>query len=372
MEKSIKINLYQEEKLIFADNLENISQKISEVLPFGKVAILSFSDEFFNFGNQLKNLLLQNGLKVIDIIISNNFSAQKDVFNDFLYLPEDVRGVIAFDERLIPLIFSNFLIDKTAFYIEIEKISCGLTQNYFYVRDYDLLEKLQNRKQTYIITKIDVVNASEIIKCACIYVNMLVDYIFRQNLLQEDIDKSFVGRVKSVLIDLLFMIKSGDMVDKKKIRKCLLFVEELLVEKECYYSCSAIISCFITKDTFFDLDCTYIASKIIMCEYCQAFNKECALIDYNESAKTLSFMARLNSNYVLDYLCKCIKSISTKNLFKIKEEMEKLTLLYYDFDNCLGQSLELNYNMERENMILSINLSGVSPLGINGMTVFNK
>ena len=217
-------------------------------------------------------------------------------------------------------------------------------------------------------------NFNNHIKCACLYVNMLIDYVLRQNLLQENIDINFVNKVKSILIDTLFIVKEGEAISQNKLKENLLCVEELLAIKDCYYSCSALICSFITQGDFFNLDYSYCASKIIIKKYENMLKKPFNInsVDYNELAKTLSFITRLNQNQILSSLCENIRKIKTNDLLSIKEQIKKLILLYRDFAKNIKDRAIKEDKVYMQNLLLSIGLSGVTPFGVNGMTAFEE
>lgn len=372
MKGSELCHLSTKENIIFSNDFYEISQKISQILPFSKIAVLCFLDEYFSFYQQFKQTLLQSGLKVIDIIVSDNFSAEKERLDDFLSLPEDVRGVIAFNRKLMPLILSNYLNGMTAFFIINNQDCFGVVQNYYYFRERDLIKKIQKNSNAYIVINNQNQVIEGYIKSACLYVHMLIDYIFRQSLFKENMDMRFINKVKSILIDLLLYIKSGQIENEKAIEN-LLFVEEYLVKKECFYSCSGVISCFLANDNFFDVDYCLVASKKIIDRYEKAFNKkmkkgEVDYKDYNEIAKTLCFVMRLNQNDLLRYLDSKIKIIDTKALSTIKQEIQKLILLYNDFKKLIKESSTVGGNLKKQTLNLCISLSGYTPFGVNGIT----
>ena len=357
------------ENTIFINNIDELSQKISQILPFSKVAIISFSKEYFVFGKELKNALLKKGIKVIDIILADNFSAQKDKFDDFLSLPEDLRGIIAFNNKLMPLVCSNYLKERTTFFIECGE-GYGLKQNTYFFRDKDLLIEIPKNERLYIMLLKDKINLDNYIKCACIYVNALIDYLVKKNLLQEDVDIHFFNNAKSILIDILFALKYKQDSEENKIIENLLKISEMLADKGSYYSCSAVISSFLTCGEFFNIDQTFNASKLIIKKYEQAFNKglNLSIINYNEVAKTLCFITGLNQKQILSTIESVVKKINMDNLSNIKLELKKLILLYNDFAKSINGKSTLSDKSYKQNLLLSISLSGFTPFGINGMT----
>ncbi len=369
MEDNTFCNLYQSKNVIFVENIEQTVQFIGKTLPFSKVALLSFKDEYFDFGIKLKNALMRNGLKVIDFVISKNFTIEKENFNDFLSLPEDVRGIIAFNKKLIPLVCSIHLKDKLAFFIEQGISVLGVRQNRFFFRERDLLKEVSKNKQLYIMLDLEKINLESYIKSACICVNILIDYIFTKKLLREYIDMHFVNRVKSQLIDILFLLKDGQCKSVRKLKEKLFYVEELFAEKNCYYSCSAIVSSFLDIDDFFNIDFSYSASKIIIEKYTDMLSHRLKLevIDYNEVAKTLSFVSRLNQRQVLACLDSQVKCINTKGLLAVRSEIKKLIMLYQDLaKNVQEKSFGKAYEQK---LRLSVSLSGFTFLGVNGMSI---
>ncbi len=370
MKNSISCEINTKENVVFIDNLDQIAQKISQILPFSKIVVLLFSNEYFSFYQQFKPTLLQNGLKVMDVIVGDNFIAEKDNFNDFLSLPEDVRGVVVFNKRFIPLIFSNYLKDKTAFFIEDNQDCFGLVQNYYHVRECDLLKTLPRNSQTYIMINFDNVILSNYIKSTCLYVHMLIDYIFRQNILQQDIDMQFINKVKSLLIDVLFIFKNKQNDNYKKAIEKLFLVEHCLSKKGTFYSCSAITSCFLGNGDCFNTDYCFSASKVIMNKYKQAFNKnlEIKVVDYNEIAKTLYFITKLNPKQILSSLESHVKKMELRELSSIKTETQKLILLYKDLKGLIKEKSNVGDKFSQQNFSLSVDLSGYTLFGVNGMT----
>ncbi len=348
---------------LFLGDITQISQKISQILPFSKIEVLYFSNEFFCFSTKIKGAFLQNGLTPIEVIVNDNFSAEKDKFADFLSLSEDVRGVVAFNKKLLPLICSNYLNDKTTFFIEQEKSAFGLVQNGYYVKDCDWIENLPRKKQLYIMFDNADICFVDYVKSACVYTTMLIDYVFRQTLLNERLDTHFFNKAKALLVDALFLIKKKEA--PKSIIKNLICLDTLLSKEKCFYSCSAVISSFIAKGDFFDLDISFSASKFIVGEYEKHFNKtrEKDLPSFREIAKTLSFITGLNQNKILIGIEKMLKRTSCSAYLTIKQEIAKLILLYKDFAKLLDGK-----NLDEQDLHLYISLSGFTPFGTNGMS----
>ena len=370
MKNSIFCEINTKENAVFINNLDQITQKISQILPFSKVAVLLFSNEYFSFYQQFKPTLLQNGLNVIDVVMDNNFIAEKDNFNDFLSLPEDVRGVIVFNKRFVPLIFSNYLKDKTTFFIENNQDCFGLAQNYYHVREYYLLKELPRNNQAYIMVNSDKAIITNYIKSACLYVHMLIDYIFRQNLLNEKINAQFVNKVKSLLIDVLFIFKNKQDDNYKKAIEKLILVENCLSKQRAVCSCSAIASCFLSNGSFFNTNYCFSASKVIVDKYRQAFYKNLQLkdVDYSEIAKTLYFITKLNPKQILSSLESQVKKLNLIELSSIKTEIQKLILLYKDLKGLIKEKSKVGDKFFQQTLNLSVNLSGYTPFGVNGMT----
>lgn len=372
MENNIYRGSYQGKNTICIENMSEVSLKISQILSFSKVAMLAFVDEYFEFGKELKHLLLQRGIKVIDIILADNFSVEKDKFDDFLSLPEDVRGIIAFNAKIIPLVCSNYLTDKMAFFIE-RGVGYGLGQNTYFLKDKDLLIEIPKNERLYIMLFNDKNNLDSHIKCACVYVNMLIDYFFRQNILKEDVDMPFFNKVKSILVDILFTLKVEGEKRKKEIIENLFLINQMLANKDCYYSCSATISSFLTNNDFFDLDCSFKSSKLIIEKYDKTFNKELTFspVDYSEIAKALCFLTGIKKTQILSTVDSVVKKINVDNLIKIKTELKKLILLYNDL--CKNFKKKISFSdFDKQNLIFSISLSGFTPFGINGMTALQE
>lgn len=369
MKQDLICGLPTKENFIFCNDFNEISHKISQILPFSKIAVLCFSNEYFGFYQQFKPVLLKNGLKVIDVILNDNFAPQKEHFESFLSLPEDVRGVIAFNKKLISLILSNYLKDKTAFFIPPNQDCFGLMQRFYYYREFNSLRKENRNSNSYIMINAQNKGESEHIKSACLYLHMLIDYILRQSLLQENMDMRFINKIKAILIDIYIKFKTEKAQTKKTIEN-LLFVEDCLAKKDCFYSCSALISCFIENNDFFNLDYSFIASKVITIKYAQAFNKrlEKRIVDYNEIVKTLCFVTQLSQKDILHYLDSQIAKINTKGVASIKQEILKLILLYNDFKKLLKTKSIAIDKLKKQTLDLSILLSGYTPFGINGMT----
>ncbi len=370
MQNSVYCGFYNRENIFFTHKTEHISQKISEVLPFSKVATLYFANEFFEFGKQLNEQLLKRGIRVIQIILNGNFNAQKENFEDFLTLPEDVRGVVAFNEKLIPLVMSKYLNDKVTFFVEQGKSFYGLIEKYYYIRNGDLLKQIPIKEKLYIIANSDKFSLTNCIKSACLYVNMLIDYVFRQNLLQEKLDMLFVNKIKSILVFTLFELKNKQAIKQESIIEKLIYAQSYLSKKDCFYSCSAVISSFLTNGDFFDMDCSFNASKIIIDKYENILKKhfEIDVIDYNDVAKAISFITKLNQKQILTAIYAQIKSINTKCISSVKEEIQKLILLYKSLSRYVTEDL-LEDKTCRQNLLLSTSLSGLTPFGTNGMTI---
>ena len=73
-----------------------IAQNISKILPYSKIALFSFENDFFESGAYLYRAFISKGLKPINVIISEKVNALENVCH-YANLPEDVRGIVAFN-----------------------------------------------------------------------------------------------------------------------------------------------------------------------------------------------------------------------------------------------------------------------------------
>ncbi len=375
---SVKNNNYtcfcQSKNITFANNIEEIAQNISQILPFSKIALLCFKDEYFNFGRQIIDAFCQKAIRVIEIILCDNFTAKAELFQDFLSLPEDVRGVVVFNHKLIPLVSSNYLSDKSAFFIDTSLSALFLRQPRYYIKDNDLLKHFSHNNNLNIIINTADFKLNNYIKSACLCVNMLIDYIFRQKLTNADTDTAFVNKTKALLIDILFCLQDQNELPKAKLIEKLIFVSGVLAYKDCYYSCSAIISSFIDSNNFFDLQNSFSASKVIMKNYDKGISNKTQinLVDYRQTAKAFCFSTQLNQNQVLSSIYSQVEKIKSKCVLGVKEQVKKLILLYNNFLRLIKQDLSVKNQQSTKNLLLSIGLSGITPFGLNGLTALQE
>ena len=169
-------------------------------------------------------------------------------------------------------------------------------------------------------------------------------------------------------------LKSEKEQRENKVIENLLKISEMIKEKDCYYPCSAVISSFLICDDFFNIDCIFTASKLIIKKYEQVFSRglNLSIVDYNEVAKALCFITGLNQKQILTAIESLLKNINTDNLLTIKPELKKLILLYNDLSKTLKGKLSPSEKSYKQDLLLSISLSGFTPFGINGMTAFQE
>ena len=70
-----------------------------KILPFSKVAILYSKESYNLFANHLTDSLKKNGNPVINVVMDESFKDNLDSYSDIFNLAEDVRLVVALDER---------------------------------------------------------------------------------------------------------------------------------------------------------------------------------------------------------------------------------------------------------------------------------
>ena len=91
-------------------------------------------------------------------------------------------------------------------------------------------------------------------------------------------------------------------------------------------------------------------------------------VDYIEIAKTLYFITKLNPKQILSGLESQVKKLNLIELSSIKTEIQKLILLYKDLKGLIKEKSKVGDKFFQQTLNLSVNLSGYTPFGINGMT----
>ena len=185
------------EKVDFYSSFDEIAHKISQILPFSKLLLISTDNDFFDFASQLFNKLSSLGLKVVNIIYNQNVSGQiEDLIEDYPF--EDHRGIITFSKTVLFKLNQNCVKIEKIFFVQKQLDTYGIFFNFNGIKNknihYILCDRLfdeQYAKKSFAIKTVH-----------------LIDYVFRNQLLNQRADTIFFLSQKKKLVNALMALKS--------------------------------------------------------------------------------------------------------------------------------------------------------------------
>ena len=357
--ENLKFNFLTNEKVEFVHNFDEIASKISQILPFSKILLISSDDDFFEFGNNFFCKLVGSDLNAINLIYNHNIDKQvEDLISDYSFI--DVRGIIVFSKKVL---FT--LIDKCP---KIEKI-------FFVLKDVDTFGIFfNNSKNVHYFLNDNLFDEKYLIKSLAIKTVHLIDYAFRNALINQRVDTTFFSNQKKKLVSALFDLE--DFINKKKKLFNLNLELENLICKSNYPFCSINVCSFLFIKDFFDFDCSFnfsidVIKKVKAFLSAKLVNEK---IDYSERAKIVSFLTNQDINTTLLDLKRQIEFIEDFDVIQLKQELKKLVLLYQNFCIRLPKSNDENSKSLKNKQLIKtcLSVSGDTKFSLNCNTYFRE
>ena len=350
-----------------------IAENISKILPFSKIALFSFENDFYEYGYYLYNAFLQKGLKPINVIIGEKVNTLESVCH-YANLPEDVRGIIAFNNKIFPLIFSNLINCQYAFAVD-SGFSDQIYQSAYFFEFKNKLMRIRKRENAIVIKEnfaiFDTHTLEKKLKSVAVKTIALIDYAFNLGTKSEN-----YKNVYSKLVDLLACTVKSD-IEKLAEKSLCGFFELIKNAPNFYYSCAPVISSFMRNGDFFNLDDEFYFAKEIAVLYKKIYLQNNIDFEFNEylEIERISLLTKFSSTQIIKNLIAQYKFLEgnkslcnkeqLKNLLKI---FDKLCLLIERFSLKKEQSLV----KEKKRLDELLLLSGDTPFGINAMSYFKE
>ena len=147
-----KLNGISDVKVISGDYDKKPAEILSKVAPMGKVAFISFFDTHEKYAKTLISSVLNEGIKVISLIMPEPVKYTVEYASHAFNLPEDVRAVMVIDRMLynIAAYFAKIK-DLPLIYIPDSACVSGVLGKTFYLKNGDKYEKTPAAKNVYVI-----------------------------------------------------------------------------------------------------------------------------------------------------------------------------------------------------------------------------
>lgn len=350
-----------------------IAQKISNILPYSKIALFSFENDFFESGAYLYRAFISKGLKPINVIISEKVSALESVCH-YANLPEDVRGIVAFNNRIFPLIFAKLINCQYAFAVD-SGFSDQIYQSEYFFELKNQLMRIRKRENAVVIKEdyalFDLYPLEKKLKSVAVKTIALIDYAFTYGAESEEHKKAY-----SKLVDIITCEINSDI---RKLTEQSLFAFYELIKKapNIYYSCAPAISSFMKNGEFFNLDDEFYFAKKIAVLYKKFYlqnNIDIETGDYLRIEQLTSLTkfsrAEIVKNLIIQrkFLQNHKRACSREQLKNLLKIFDKLCILIDRF----SQTKENNLDKENDSIKELSLLSGHTPFGINAMSYFKE
>ena len=350
------------EKVDFYSSFDEIAHKISQILPFSKLLLISTDNDFFDFASQLFNKLSSLGLKVVNIIYNQNVSGQiEDLIEDYPF--EDHRGIITFSKTVLFKLNQNCVKVEKIFFVQKQLDTYGIFFNFNGIKNknihYILCDRLfdeQYAKKSFAIKTVH-----------------LIDYVFRNQLLNQRADTIFFLSQKKKLVNALMALKSF-CLNKQMLFRLNLELENSICKS--IYPFGAINVCtFLFCKDFFEFKSAFHFSNALIQKLKGVLSGKIVeeKIDYSERAKIIHFLTNQDILKTIEDMKNQANSIGDINFNNIKQEIKKLVMLYQDF--CLGidENNINNYNVKQEELAKTcLTLSGDTGFSINTCTALRE
>lgn len=353
-------SLFTAENVAFDLSFDEITQKISQILPFSKVVIICCEDDFFSFGKRFFYKLNDYGLKPINLVYSRNIIFQiEDLCREYCF--EDVRGVIVFDKKALNKIVQLNLSVKKIFYIQTNSDTYGIFYNQ---------KNLDIEKEVNYFFNENLLDVFELRKSLALKTVHLIDYAFKNTLYNQRVETAFFSGVKKKLVSALFCLE-GDF-DAKKLFYLDLELDYLIFNSD-YPFCSVNVCSFLFNKDFFIKDIAFYFSNLVV-KCCKNFLSGKTVfenIDYSDRAKTVSFLLNADQNQILRDLKEQITSICDFNLVSVKQEIKKLIMLFQKFN--YKKSEKVIFSLSQTEMAKTcLTVSGDTKFSVNFLTAFRE
>lgn len=368
MQNCYKMVNYGKEKVFFCHGVQEISKQISLILPYSKVIMLWIETEYFDFGKDLHHALLSHGIKVYNIIVKDNFCSSKENFLNLEIMAEDCRAVICCNKKLFSFVISENTKIEFGFYIQEGGCLNGLLVPKFFIKDGGVLRLQSRRAQGYIIIDTVKLDQKNVIKDLAVQTLMLLDYVFRLELLGGPIELNFYSKVFALLKSALKKVYSVGEERLLILTELSLSIQQLLCEKQCFYSCACTVLSFLQTGDFFtnDFECAKKIANLYKSSLIKTFYKP--VPDYNQDVITLCFLTGLNQKFLLKSALENLNSIASAKEKRIYlTQKRQLLAMFKQLCATLEPQQEKLIVKQTDFDFLS-SLAGLTPLGINGIT----
>ncbi len=348
-----------QQKLVFTNDFEKILSIISQTLPFSKVVIIIEDNDFFNFGKDFSKKLTETGMQAINLIYSQNITSQvEDLIKEFSFI--DVRGVVVFSKQvLLSLTKKDIGVEKIFFiqkHIDVYGIffnTNNLINKTTYFFDYNAFSEQYLRKSLAIKTV------------------HLIDYAFKNALLKNRVETLYFTKLKKELVDAVVLIEDFS-ANYIKLYNLNLRLESLTCQSG-YPFCSANVCSYLFCKDFFNFNCSFYCSLEVI-KRVKTFLKsklKSQSFSYIERAKTLAFLSGENKNQILKNFNEQVANIDSDNLPTIKNQIEKLVLIYQKFIEKVVDKPAYE-NASEQLFSLCVSLSGDTCYSINSGTALRE
>lgn len=354
------------ETVFFCDGTQKIAKQINTIVPYGKVVAIWLNNEYFDFGIDLNKALSSQGIKVYNVIVKDNYYSSIQSFSSLDIKVEDCRAIICCNKKLFCFAMSNYLNLEFTFFIERGENTNGLFVQNFFVKDGDELCLLK-RKQGYIIIDTCLLEQEQIIKGLSTKTLMLVDYLFRKELLSQPIEINFYNKAFSLLKSALKLVCDKGEEKLLTLTELSLSLDKLLCEKNCFYQSACTVLSFLETGDFFadHFEFAKGIAKLYKKSLIKYFSK--SMVDYRQDVSSLCFITGLNQAYLLKGTLENLNLINNRQKRLYVLQKRQLLAVFDKFCATINTRQGKNTFCQTDFDFLST-LAGLTPLGINGIT----
>ena len=343
--------------VFLAQTEEDFTEVFNRIAPYQKVAFLGCESDIARLKGEIARLEW-SGVKVVRIIVSDNFYDDVDSISRFSFMHEDIRAVVA----------TSCLTARAADYVAafkgvpsvqvcLDEISAFDVLHDYNVKNLNVIERFNPPEKRFVIaypksqtfTKNTLANV-------CSLTVVLCDYLCRAHLMGGAVNERAFNLLKRVIIGCMqseySIVRAVDgIVDAAKI----LVVGGINLSESSISIALAVSGRCLTAENVITV-CSKAFKALL-------YGQENNAVDYVQRARDLQLESGLDYLYLIKGLKEQLENIKTIiGASEINEEIKNLSRLYVRFIKKLAPTVS------KLNNIGGVDVCGDTPLGINAMT----
>lgn len=370
------------------DFIETAISLCKDLLPTAKVVVFSTPSSFSKFGEELNVRLKGQRNQTVNFIIDENQEVNLSFIKNIINFPEDVRGVVVTDTKLVRLAEYVCSIRNIVLILRVDKfLDDGIVKNRIHVKNGEITDYVKVSLSRHVIIDLEELSKDEN-RASCYAQIMgrtvsLLDYRIKTCFKDFTPDVFAYGLVKKTILDVFNIFKYSYFKQSEVLICGLLKIEmaNLLTNGE-IDDFSAINGFNYLYGNFqATIDAVDVLLGLYELGYSENYDKILSIVDYNQINEELKAKSYSGETELLKWLInrskifsKSKKDLSTiSNLLipeiqGLKSSFEKMEKTYL----VLGGKKLLESDRNSSNFVFAIKHCGNLPFGFNGISLLSE